>query len=68
MKKEQKNANTKLSLGKMTVAKLRLSQQQMQLLNGGEATKPTTKPTVNNNSIVDDPQNPCTIILPTSPL
>jgi hypothetical protein len=52
MKKVQ---SKKLSLGKMAVAKLRLSQQQMQFLKGGEATKPTVQGTA--NSFVDDP--PC---------
>jgi hypothetical protein len=57
MKKVQSN---KLTLGKMTVAKLRLSQQQMQLINGGEDTKPTTRPTGGGNqSFFDDPNNPC---------
>lgn len=67
MKKVQTNKIKKLILAKTTVAKLQMSQQQMALLKGGADTKPTTKPTVNNNSIVDDPQNPCTIILPTFP-
>jgi hypothetical protein len=61
MKKELNKANTKLALGKMTVAKLRLSQQQMQLINGGEATKPV-RPTVHNNSLVNDENNPCSTI------
>jgi hypothetical protein len=62
MKKELKKA--KLSLGKMTVAKLQMSQQQMRLLNGGEDTKPV-KPVGNNNSFANDPNNPCTTQAPT---
>jgi hypothetical protein len=46
MKKELKNANKKLSLGKMTVAKLQMSQQQMQRINGGEDTAKPQKPII----------------------
>jgi hypothetical protein len=45
MKKELKNK--KLSLGKMTVAKLQISQQQMRFFNGGNDTiEPKDKTTV----------------------
>lgn len=52
-----KKVNKKLSLSKMTVAQLRLNAQQMQLVNGGDATKPTNPIILTANSIVDDP--PC---------
>lgn len=38
MKKELNKANKKLTLGKMTVAKLRLNKQEMRFLKGGEET------------------------------
>lgn len=38
MKKELNKANKQLTLGKMTVAKLMLSQMQMRLVGGGNAT------------------------------
>jgi hypothetical protein len=60
MKKEQIKQGKKLTLGKMAVAKLR--QSEMQLLNGGNATKPiVNKPPTGNvgNSFVNDPNNPC---------
>jgi hypothetical protein len=58
MKKVQTN---KLTLGKMTVAKLRLSEQQMQRINGGEDTAKPQKPIIGNsgNSLADDPNNQC---------
>lgn len=42
MKKELKKGNTKLSLSKMTIAKLRLNERQAQCLVGGNDT--TKKP------------------------
>jgi hypothetical protein len=53
MKKGLKNANKKLSLGKMTVAKLRLSQQQMQLMYGGNATTNNDLTTYTQTSLYD---------------
>lgn len=46
MKKEQTNKTKKLTLGKMTVAKLLMSEQQMKYIVGGdaEATKPVIRP------------------------
>jgi hypothetical protein len=55
MKKELKKGNTKLSLGKMTVAKLRLSQQQMNQIAGGNTTILTSI-----NSVVIDTEPDCT--------
>lgn len=61
MKKVLKKGNTKLSLGKMTVARLQMSQQQMRFINGGEDTAKPQKPIIGNsgNSLADDPNNPC---------
>jgi hypothetical protein len=61
MKKELNKANKKLTLGKMTVAKLQMSKQQMWLINGGNDTRPVKpiKPIIQNNSLVDDPDNAC---------
>jgi hypothetical protein len=56
MKKELKKANKKLSLGKMTVAKLRLTEHQMQFINGGEATKPIVQS--KQDTVVDPCMNP----------
>jgi hypothetical protein len=62
MKKEQTKQDKKLTLGKKTMAILR--QSQMQLMNGGNATKPTvTNPITGNGgqSFVDEPNNPCVL-------
>ncbi len=59
MKREFKKGNTKLSLGKMTVARLQMSQREMQLINGGENTKPDKPIKPTGNSFANDPNNPC---------
>jgi hypothetical protein len=59
MKKELKKGHKKLTLGKMTVARLQMSQREMQLINGGNDPKPKPKPSVHNNSLVDDQDNAC---------
>jgi hypothetical protein len=41
MKKVQTNKTKKLTLGKMTVARLQMGKQQMRAIYGGEPTKPT---------------------------
>jgi hypothetical protein len=60
--KKVSNQPQKLTLSKMTVAKLRLNEQQMYLINGGNGTKPTDdKPPTNggNQSFVNEPNNQC---------
>lgn len=65
MKKELKNGNKKLSLGKMTVAKLSRPQLRffnggIDTVNGGNDTKGTLQPTDDAaTSIIDEPNNPC---------
>lgn len=59
MKKEFKKGKTKLSLGKMTVAKLQMNQKEMRFINGGEATKPDKPIKPAGNSFANDPNNPC---------
>jgi hypothetical protein len=59
MKKELNKGKRKLTLGKMTVAKLQMSQRQMQLINGGEDTKPKPPVKPGGNSFANDPNNPC---------
>jgi hypothetical protein len=54
MKKELKKANTNLSLGKMTVAKLRLNHQQMQLMYGGNGTTNNDLTTNTQTSLYDE--------------
>jgi V8-like Glu-specific endopeptidase len=60
MKRVQTKQSKKLTLGKMTVAKLRITSQQMKQMFGGNDTKPTTNgcPTIIiKTSLVD--QNTC---------
>lgn len=64
MKKVQTNKAKRLTLGKMTVAKLQMSQQQMRAIYGGDDTKTCPKTLTNGNpltiiqtSLVD--QNTC---------
>jgi hypothetical protein len=59
MKKELKKTNKKLSLGKMTVARLQMSQQQMRFVKGGEETKSQIPAKPTGNSFANDPNNPC---------
>lgn len=63
MKKVQ---TKKLTLGKTTVAKLQMSEEQMRHVNGGNDTKPP-KPIIGGitNSLVDEP--PCVLPPNTSP-
>jgi hypothetical protein len=56
--KKASNTKQKLTLGKMTVAKLMMNEMQMRLINGGNTTKPITPPPT-GNSFVDEPNNPC---------
>jgi hypothetical protein len=61
MKKVQSKQSKKLTLIKMTVAKLALSNREMQNLYGGNVTtKPPKPPTSKDDTIVD----PCVLTTP----
>lgn len=70
MKKELNKANKKLTMGKMTVAKLSRPQMRflnggIDTLNGGNDTKATVQPADNaTTSIINDPNNPCGTLKP----